>query len=267
MFLAGVNFKPGREAAARQRIAVLAGQGVSPEKWFQDPVIKDAIAPSRTAQDFTKEFQDRVSVAQKRVEAYDTAIRQAAVNNPDAVAGLLQARDRYVLEANKALGKHAASLNEQGVSTKFEGLSVPELDVKTLTARAGRREALTEAQLALAQARLAALKSRGGLTKDDNSVLQFFRNPNYQSLLDQMSPEARVSMMASLEAILKKLGSPVPPKPKEPARQKSWFDRQVQDFLSILGRGTQTPTTPTAPVPTVPDQSDDDLSDLYQDNP
>jgi hypothetical protein len=267
MFLAGVNFKPGREAAAKQRIAVLAGQGVSPDKWFQDPVIKDAIEPSRTAQQYTTDFQTRVAEAQKRIDQLNAQISTAAVNNPDRVAQLIAERDRQVALYDKSFGEHARRLNEMGIPTKYQGLTVGEIDAKTLTARAGRREALTEAQLQLAQARLSALKSRGGLTKDDNSVLQFFRNPNVQTLLDQMSPEARAGMVASLEAILKKLGRPVPPKPKDPAQQKDWFARQVEDFLSIIGIGKGAPTSTTpAPVTTPPDQSPDDFSDLY-DNP
>jgi hypothetical protein len=205
-----------------------------------------------------------VDAAQKHIDQFDAAIRAAAVNNPDAVAGLVQQRDAYVERANRALTEHAGALNTQGVATKFQGLTVAQVDQTALTRRGRQRAELTEQQLALTKQRLAALESRGGLTADDKQIIAIWRSGQWFTL----GPEQRAGVLAKMDAVLRKLGVVVPPKPADPAKQRAWWQHIEGIFHAVFGGAAQAPSGPTSGPPKPPpeqpaDESPpDDLSDL-----
>jgi hypothetical protein len=259
---AGVTFKPGREAAAKQRAAVLAGQGIPPDKWFQDPVIKDSIEPSRTSQQYTNEFQTRVADAQKRIDALNARIQTAASNNPSVVSGLIAERDRQVALYDRSLGEHANRLNEMGIPTKYQGLTVGQVDEKALTAGGRLTEDLKRAHLTLAQVNAAKTKV-GTLSADERQVLSLWRSPNFM-----LMPKAQQdAMLVRVAQVMKKLGINLTAKDLSATSADTKAKAPWQNVLDwILSRvphpapGQTAPPATPAEEPTTPD---DDLSDLY----
>jgi hypothetical protein len=260
MIFAGVNFKPGREQAAKTRAAALMTQGITdPQKLLQDPIIKDSIEPTRSGQQLTDDFQTRVADAQKRIDALNAHIQSAAVNNPSVVAGLIAERDRQVALYDRSLGEHANRLNEMGIPTKYQGLTAGPIDEKALTAGGRLTEDLKRAHLTLAQVNAAKTKV-GTLTADERQVLSLWRSPNFM-----LMPKAQQdAMLVRVAQVMKKLGINLTAKDlsatsADPKAKVPW--QNVLDW--ILSRVPHpAPPGQTAP-PAIPADGPDDLSDLY----